>query len=840
MMKSLLLAAATFGSTSAETFAGYLADIYCAKMCTDTSPSCAVLDGADMMRQPQDHTVHCLYDMQQCWSSGFCLLKNVARLGEAPQYKCSVFLDQDLTDNVVMPYLNALRENGQEKDVWVSVSGNLKEASAFQDTMRLVAECDMCKGPQVIGTLQDFKIEECEINNGGCPSDMECVEEEMFCIDQPCPKQTFCVDGHGDMLLATLDHAEQGGTGPGTDNTVNAVSWSPNGGWIASAGVDGKVILWESETGIPTGVQNPRAYDGSALDAEWVGEGGIVVAPAIGGPVVFSPVDGSLMSSWQIPASLGRSTLSVAVIEDNSPTKELDGHIISTHPAGVAIWSPSGEIVAQWNNEIGMSGETKFLQFFTGTNVGNYGIVAHNGGASFITVPGARDGGPNLETPDAPRSMSVGLSSENVAICTNEGTVEIWELGLTGDGPMGHKTRTITPQELGGAQCNTVAFSPAKWMDMNGKVSEVLAIGTKQGDGPGMPVPPMVHIIPVSKGSGGNNPPPVPFPSLVGHDGDITDIAWHPYGDGSDNILATASTDGKVKIWEVPMMGYYAVGDSALTPIPNKPPMAGPAGCFAALSSACPADNQDLCQQCTNSLGFILKRAGCTDTDFAEYCVNSLPCDQALKEVRCLGTTPAATTSSCLRCAAEKQTQLDQMGCTSHLVAEECQKLVADPAKCLPALQEVCGEFAGQGDLCFACLSEDQNVALLEKNRCSYNTTATFCEGTDAPTRQCNEVLDGACGQVMEKGSECFSCLAQNQDTIRRANCANKQLQEFCATQHAPPPPPEQKCTQLLETACQKGPPPVDQNKCLRCVSSKLSQLLAQCTNDNIVSYCIS
>eukprot|EP01079_Euglenida_sp_SAG-EU17-18_P003644 gene3644-4076_t len=81
-MKSLLLACAGLGA-SAETFSGYLADLYrppasvpvafpwglpghlgCLNMCQVDSPrGCSVLDGTDIKTKTQDHTVHCLRDV---------------------------------------------------------------------------------------------------------------------------------------------------------------------------------------------------------------------------------------------------------------------------------------------------------------------------------------------------------------------------------------------------------------------------------------------------------------------------------------------------------------------------------------------------------------------------------------------------------------------------------------------------------------------------------------------------------------------------------------------------------------------------------------------------------
>ena len=113
------------------------------------------------------------------------------------------------------------------------------------------------------------------------------------------------------------------------------------------------------------------------------------------------------------------------------------------------------------------------------------------------------------------------------------------------------------------------------------------------------------------------------------------------------------------------------------------------------------------------------------------------------------------------------------------------------------------------------------------------------------------------CGQYFQAGSDCFHCLAANQDALRvallavcamstcsvfgacmcpamlsamriwslavglqpsQANCDNSQLTDFCAPRHVPvaPEAPPAACLSRIKAEC---PDRSDQGNCLRCVS---------------------
>lgn len=282
-------------------------------------------------------------------------------------------------------------------------------------------------------------------------------------------------------------------------------------------------------------------------------------------------------------------------------------------------------------------------------------------------------------------------------------------------------------------------------------------------------------------------------------------------------------------------------------PIPGGlPPLPGPipglpdVDCFNVLAQVCSDENKELCDQCTNSLSFILNNAGCTDADYEEYCGNGMKCEDALsKQYQCTGT--GATPESCYECAQKNGQALMAVGCTQDIIVSECDAMTRPPqpdGACAAAQQEACGKLAGQGDFCIDCIESRQNLYSLMRAGCDPYSNEEFCYGS-APSIGCEEALDSVCGEVFQAGSDCFHCLAANQDTIKQAKCENAQLSDFCAPKHVPQvePPPPQGCTDQLTKDCgdQKG----NQVTCLRCVSSDFEQLMRLgCTKEEVIGFC--
>lgn len=276
-----------------------------------------------------------------------------------------------------------------------------------------------------------------------------------------------------------------------------------------------------------------------------------------------------------------------------------------------------------------------------------------------------------------------------------------------------------------------------------------------------------------------------------------------------------------------------------LPPIPGGlPPIPGGGGlpidvdCFNVLSQVCPDDNTDLCLQCTSSLAFVLSRAGCDDAKYTEYCQSSMVCEDVLAKYGC---TTKRDPNSCYQCAQTNQQALLSAGCDQTIIESECERLQPDKAQCAPALKRVCGDLAGQGEFCQACVED--NIQTLIPAGCDYNATSTFCTG-NAPDIACENILENECGEFFQAGTDCFHCLAANQDAIRKAKCANDQLSGFCAPKvdPRPPAPVPAGCSGLMKEQC---PDTSNQVTCLRCVSSDLEALMrVGCTKEEVIGYC--
>lgn len=644
----------------------------------------------------------------------------------------------------------------------------------------------------------------CGPNNGNCPEGTECHEKEVQCLVPPCQVQITCQDGEGNVILQLFK-----GHMNSDNNPAMFVEWRQNsqgGGTLVSVDGAGTALVWEGPTGE---ILNSIATEPEGVVAPWSPDTRNIALGRDFDVSVYPALDASTTPSdplFTIPAPTGMWGSDV-----------------------IWIGNPSQpQLAVAWGEKISL---------FDGTS-----------GTMVRELTGHTDAVTSLSAPQA----AAGTTTQMIIYSgSQDGTVRSWDYS--------------SGTQLGSVTAHTDGVSVVR-VDRDGM--NVATGGVRDFT---------VNVFAADLKSSD------PMATFIGHTDRITALDWHPLGEGCSQSgdvvrcisIASGSLDGTVQLWAhweqrpqavsvfrglhkvrwldwSPEGTKYAVaGDSKVMivqwsegwpggsnppgphpPVPPMPPV--PTGCFDALEQTCPADNADLCRQCISSLGFILERAGCTDSDFAEFCVATQPCDEALHRAGCLSAE--TTTDACLDCASTKQnTDLKDSQCTFALVLAECRKLAPRPADCLQALQSgECASVAGSGQVCEACI-EGQLNRLMEAG-CSYNTTATFCNG-DTPTGTCEDVLNEVCTREKGTGSDCYTCLAQNQDPIRRVSCSNQQLQAFCKVDTAPQPP-EQKCQSVLNAACPKNPNQ-DQTKCLRCVSSKLSQLMADCTQENAVDYCM-
>jgi hypothetical protein len=92
-------------------FSGYLTDIYCWEL-----PGRVAIDGAEMLKRPDRHTVHCMVDIPECINSGYGVLDKPEGASEYTlKYKL------DAAGNAMA--LNLLRASSKRRSYIVSVKG---------------------------------------------------------------------------------------------------------------------------------------------------------------------------------------------------------------------------------------------------------------------------------------------------------------------------------------------------------------------------------------------------------------------------------------------------------------------------------------------------------------------------------------------------------------------------------------------------------------------------------------------------------------------------------------------------------------------------------------------
>eukprot|EP01079_Euglenida_sp_SAG-EU17-18_P005916 gene5916-1056_t len=605
----------------------------------------------------------------------------------------------------------------------------------------------------------------CSINNGGCSDGELCELEELACLWPPCQTVVRCQDESGNTILQTFrGHHGNAGSGP----WVNFVEWKPSGSMIASAGRDGYVKIWEAQTGsVQTELHNMN-NDMGTLESPWHPGGSTTsglserhVATVAGAQAIkvwataenppamvqeFPAQQGAETIAWLVPTDpsvcgtmliVGVGSTVQAFPIDSSCSPWVGQHTQKVSSVAVdlqgtrAVSASWDQTVKIWNSmggsQVGeFTGHTERVEV---VRVSNERLVASGGGDRKVHVY-------HIDEPGLIRSTF--SEHQDVVLALD------WN-------PM--QESCLSPPG-GDVQCVNIA---------SGGKDKMVKLWLAYEEAPKA------------------------VRSFSGHTGQVQWIDWAPDG----TKFASASQDGTVKIvqwtdgWPngPPMPPLPPVPSPGPPPAPS-PPLP-PVGCMDAMEQTCVKDNAKLCQQCVNSLGFVLKRAGCTDTDMAEYCQDAAPCNQALLEAGCIkpATSPLpSTTDSCLSCASEKQnTDLKDSQCTFPIVLAECRKLAPNPVGCLEALQTGdCAQFAGQGPSCESCIQRE--LGTLTAAGCDANVTSTFCG---------NEVNEN-----------CEDVLSENQVSLQRASCPNKELQAYCAVP-APPARTTSDCEQALIAACQ-------------------------------------
>lgn len=97
---------------------GYIVDIYCWD-----KPGHIALDRARLQTQPEDHTIHCLVDIQECMCSGYGLLVNVGTPSE-PNFQLKYKFDK-VGNELTLDFLTNIRPTHHPAQVFVRASGEV-------------------------------------------------------------------------------------------------------------------------------------------------------------------------------------------------------------------------------------------------------------------------------------------------------------------------------------------------------------------------------------------------------------------------------------------------------------------------------------------------------------------------------------------------------------------------------------------------------------------------------------------------------------------------------------------------------------------------------------------
>ena len=128
----------TFVEELLEYHEGYLMDLYCLNL----SSFPIAFDGADLSSAPEDHTVHCMRDVQQCRENGFGLWQ----LGDDGNYSLAFSFD-DAGNNYTLDFLDSTLV---EKDVFVRVAGIPNANRTMLSNVSFSHVAEFCRRPSIV------------------------------------------------------------------------------------------------------------------------------------------------------------------------------------------------------------------------------------------------------------------------------------------------------------------------------------------------------------------------------------------------------------------------------------------------------------------------------------------------------------------------------------------------------------------------------------------------------------------------------------------------------------------------------------------------------------------
>ncbi|NEQ81325.1 MAG: sugar-binding protein [Moorea sp. SIO2I5] len=329
----------------------------------------------------------------------------------------------------------------------------------------------------------------------------------------------------------------------GHDHAINSVSFSPDGEWIASGSSDGKIKLWTSQ-GTP--ISTLPGHKSTINQVSFTPDGKMLASASLDLTVKLWSLDRILPKVFQ-PTSY--------TVYGYGASFSPDGEIIASASRDdntVKLWNPKEQI-----RELTLQGHQDFVNGVDFSADGQLIATASNDrtvklwnrqGKLLHTLEGHRD---------RVNSVSFSPDSQIIASASEDSTVKLW----TREGKL---LRTLGGDKGHTDAINRVSFSPDGQLIASASDDKTVKLwkqdGTLMNTLPGDRKLSSVSFSPdgeriVAGAAGGfiviwtrTDISWQQFESerVVGHTKTVHDVSFHPHR----NIIASASTDGTVKLWD--------------------------------------------------------------------------------------------------------------------------------------------------------------------------------------------------------------------------------------------------------------------------------------------------
>jgi WD40 repeat protein len=287
---------------------------------------------------------------------------------------------------------------------------------------------------------------------------------------------------------------------------VFSIAWSPSGQLLASAGMDGRVNLWE-----PTSGKTVRTYTSVSGQLLWSHDGKRIAV------TTWTPI---LSKGATLPISILDATSNKILLTLSKPSTSITRITWSPDNMRIASLSMDGEV------QIWESGTGKLLKsYIAHRHVIDSGDIAWSPDGKYIASTSTTDSNPLTEvtiwntTTDETAfvyrlpvdSLSWASDSTRLLSTSDENTVIIWDV-TTG--------KTLLRYKGHSDSVSSAVWSPdEQYIASAGKDKTVRIFNVKTGK---------------------------TIFTYKGHQQDIFDVAWSPSG----KLLASCDTEGSVHVWK--------------------------------------------------------------------------------------------------------------------------------------------------------------------------------------------------------------------------------------------------------------------------------------------------